>query len=73
MYEPDRSQVDQAVDEVLAAHRRGDVTSANSAARALVLLLDCQDVLVPQCPECERNNGDHEPGCEFDDRSTYDR
>lgn len=73
MYEPDRAQVDEAVEQVLAAHRRGDVDSANSAARALVTLLDCTDVLVPACVECELRNGDHKSGCEYDDRSPYER
>lgn len=73
MYEPDRVQVYQAVDEVLAARRRDDRESELQAARALVTLLDCTDVLLPECVECGRHNGDHEAGCEYDDRSPYER
>ena len=57
MYEPDRDQVDEAVDQVLAARRRDDQDAALHAARALVLLLDCQDVLAPYCMECHREEG----------------
>lgn len=47
MYEPDRAEVDRAVDDVLTARRGDDRAAELQAARNLVLLLDCADVLAP--------------------------
>lgn len=47
MYEPDRAEVDRAVDDVLTARQADDRAAELQAARNLIMVLDCTDVLAP--------------------------